>query len=104
MPDDTRDLRIERRLDQWAAASPARDAKRLVNDLAGLYRAAHHVTESIEALSATGADAPVQARAFNSIETWLYDELLDYAQSMRDVLDTVTSQTYEHVPDGELGH
>lgn len=94
-------LVIERRLDAWAKSGLSVNAPSVVNDLAGLYRAAGHVVNAIDALTTTGVTAHEQGKALYAIETWLYQELESYAERLQPEIGKVIAQVYEHVPDEE---
>jgi hypothetical protein len=94
-------LQIERGLDKWAQGGLSDDARRVVNDLASIYRAAAHVVEAIDALIMKGATARDQGKALHDIETWLYQELQPHAERLQPEIGKVITQVYEHVPDEE---
>lgn len=98
MKDDPKDLIIERQLDRWARTSPAKDASKLVNELAGIHRAARHVVDAIDMLVAERAAPREQGQALLEIGTWLLQELRPHITHIPAMLDKVISQTYEQVP------
>jgi hypothetical protein len=95
------ELQIERRLDKWAKGELSEDARTVVNDLASIYRAAVHVEEAINALTANGASAHDQGKALHDIETWLYQELESHAKRLKPKIGKVITQVYDHVADEE---
>lgn len=97
----TDELRIERRLDKWAKGGLSDDARRVVNDLASIYRAAAHVVDAIDALVTDDATVHDQGKALHDVETWLYQELQPHAERLKPEIGKVITQVYEHVPDEE---
>ncbi len=90
----TGDLLQQRaRLKRWAGATGNASANAIVNDLAEIWAASHALVVAIEALSSS--DQHSSGRHLIEIQTWLYEELLDHAASLKAPLQVAVGDAYE---------
>jgi hypothetical protein len=97
------DLLISRGLDEWAKRSGVDVDRSLVANLTSLYAAATRIIEAIDHLAGT-PDLPQreQARALLQIQTWMFNELQNHAESLREPVESAICKLYELIPDDEL--
>jgi hypothetical protein len=93
-------LAVWEKLDQWADRSGVPETKRLVLDLGDLYSASSKIVRAVDELVLTaGLDPKEQGRLLLRIQTWLYEELLDHATSMRQPLQMTIREIFKAAED-----
>jgi hypothetical protein len=96
-------LLVSRGLDDWVKRSQGDVDRSLVANLTSLYAAATYIIEAIDLLVGV-SDLPSrdQVRMLLQIQTWLYRELPDYAETLRVPLESAIRNIYGTIPDEEL--
>ena len=86
-------LQLRAQLKTWANSSGFSSALAVVNDLAEICRAAEAVSAAIKALSQS--DRSGSGKQIVEIQAWLYEELLNHAEALRDPLQEVCNDAYK---------
>jgi len=86
-------LELRAQLKTWASNSGLSGAPAVVNDLAEICRAAEAVATAIKALPQT--EGPASGKKIVEIQTWIYEELLDHAENLKDPLQEVCDDAYK---------
>jgi hypothetical protein len=85
-------LLLRAELKGWATASGISSAHAVVGELAEICRAAEAIAAAIRALPAS--DHAGSSKQLVEIPAWLYEELLDHAESSRELLRAVCDDIY----------
>jgi hypothetical protein len=96
-PDSSRDA-ISVQLARWADSLAVLDSRRLANRLGEVHYAAGQVRALIETLVA-GNEVEASAVTLRKVRGWMVDELADLVAQVPALLDPVSAELFERLPD-----